>query len=41
MLGDSDNFNFVVRKADKKGPIFYVDPKRINQPAFRFQEFRF
>jgi len=41
MLGDGNNFNSVVRKADKQGSIFYIYPERINQPLFRLQEFCF
>ena len=37
MLGDGNNFNSVIRKADKQDPIFYVYPERINQPMFRLQ----
>jgi hypothetical protein len=39
MLSNGNDFNFVVRQADKKGSVFSVNPERIYQPMLRLQKF--
>jgi hypothetical protein len=39
MLTNDNDFNLVVRQADKKGSVFSVNPERIYQPMLRLQKF--
>jgi hypothetical protein len=39
MLSNGNDFNLVVRQADKKGSVFSVNPERIYQPMLRLQKF--